>query len=139
MENTVLTLDQQQVDDACPHCGDMYAVLRGSAYEDGVPFALYLIALHGHDETNQRVAHLAVAIRASDGSKEAVAIALIGASDRMGFNFIDWDLSPWRGEQYLGTMIGREDALLSTQKSRFLHVAEHVVRDLPAVEEYLAP
>ena len=77
-------------------------------------------------------------MRAPDATKEAVAVALVGVEDRMGFQLMDWDLSAWQGEHYLGRMLSRQEALASPQKSTFLRIAEHVVRDLPQVEPYLA-
>ncbi|MEZ4322533.1 MAG: hypothetical protein R3F61_34015 [Myxococcota bacterium] len=133
----MLTLDQQNVRARCPECDVDYEVYRGSVYHEGTRSGLYLIALHGHDVEGRKMAHLAVAVRAPDGHAEAVALAVVGAESEMGFVFVDWEHSPWIHEHYLGQMLGREAALASPRQAWFLHVAEHVVRDLPGVEAYL--
>jgi hypothetical protein len=38
----------EQAEWECPDCRDSFVVVRGSAYDGSRPFAMYLIALHGH-------------------------------------------------------------------------------------------
>ena len=54
-----ITLDRQVVSERCSDCEVDFTVVRGSVYDAGQPFALYLIALHGHSPEGQ-LAHLAL-------------------------------------------------------------------------------
>lgn len=123
----------------CPECGVDFTVVRGSAYDAGRRFALYLIALHGHSPTG-RLGHLAVGVavdgREGERVRRAAAIDLSENDEQFGFTFVDWEQSPWRSEAYLGEMLGRAQVLADPLRGTFLHVAEHVARDLPEVREY---
>ncbi|MGQ0634250.1 MAG: hypothetical protein ACT4QC_06555 [Planctomycetaceae bacterium] len=133
-------MDQQIVVQHCDECAVDYTVIRGSIFDEGNPFGLYLIALHGHCSQG-KLGHLAIGVRAqadADDAKSAAAIQIIGMPDQSCFSFTDWDDSPWKDESYLGVMYGRESALASSLKPLFLHVAEHVVNDLPGVRDYFS-
>jgi len=109
--------------------------VRGSAYDDGRPFGLYLLGLHGHSPEGT-LAHLAVAILVpGHGAPQAAAILVTATSDQFQFCFTDWAQSPWAGEN-LGRPLDREAVLSSDLRSTFLHIAEHVVADLPECREY---
>lgn len=133
-----ITLDRQAITQHCPECNDEFTVVRGSVYDAGTPFGLYLVALHGHSPQG-RIAHLGVAVLDhSGGPPQAVAMDIIATPDQIGFTAIDWSNSPWRDEAYLGEMLDREQALASPSWSPFLRIAEHVVGDLPEVATYFA-
>jgi hypothetical protein len=132
-----ITLDRDTLEDTCHECESLFTVIRGSVYGDEQPFGLYLIALHGHSP-NSKVAHLAVAVQSTEHEEPQAAAIVIGATgDNYTFGFTDWATSPWAEESYLGKQLDRRSALESDCRSMFLHIAEHIVYDLPEFEEYL--
>jgi hypothetical protein len=133
-----ISLDRQKVSKHCLECDIDFDVIRGLVYDSNEPIGLYLIALHGHSAKGP-MGHLAIALRdpiAPDGPPVAVAMNVIGMEQQYGFELVDWDVSPWRDETYLGVMMDRVDALVSTHRQSFFHIAEHVVDDLPEVRGY---
>jgi hypothetical protein len=135
-----ITLDRQIVSQRCPECEVDFPVVRGSVYDDGEPFGLYFIVLHGHSPQG-RLGHLAVAILDRSGDRpqpRAVAMDVISLPEQFAFSVIDWASSPWQREAYLGEMLDREQVLASPHRPTFFHVAEHVLSDLPEVRAYFA-
>lgn len=133
-----ISLDQHLNEQVCPGCGVTFTVVRGSAYGDGEPIGLYLVALHGHSPSGQ-LGHLAVAIidqSSSEPKPIAVAMDVIWSPDRFGFSLVDWSQSPWKDELYFGRMLDRQSALGNIHRGLFLQIAEHVISDLPEVETY---
>jgi hypothetical protein len=142
MSNTraAITLDMQAASEHCPECNVKFPVIRGSVYDEGEPFGLYLIALHGHCPQG-RLAHLAIAVLDHSGTKQrpiAASIDVIAEPEQIGFSLIDWQSSPWRNEVYLGQMLSPEQVNASPHRATFFDIAEHVVQDLPDVRAYLA-
>jgi len=133
-----ITLDKQVVSNHCATCDVDFAVVRGSVYEEGQPFALYLIALHGHSEGP--LAYLAIAIKDPTSSSRPIAALMLVEStpEEIGFVLTEWESSPWREEGYLGQMLSPEEVRSSPYRAAFFRVAEHVVKDLPEVHEYLS-
>jgi hypothetical protein len=68
--------------------------------------------------------------------RHAAAILVTCTKERFGFCFVDWAQSPWAEEYYLGRQLDRGAALRSEFRCTFLHIAEHVVEDLPEAAEY---
>jgi hypothetical protein len=135
-----IMLDKQVVSQHCPECDVDFAVVRGSVYDRGQGFGLYLIALHGHSPQG-RLAHLAIAVldrSAGQPSPVAAAIDVIVLPEQLGFSLVEWEASPWRGERYLGFMLSPEQVRTGPHRETFFHIAEHVVRELPEVQAYLA-
>ena len=131
-----LTLDKQTVENECHECETPFRVVRGSVYQSGRRFGLYLLGLHGHSPEGM-LAHLAVSVRTPGHDvPRAAALHVSAASDQFRFCFVDWKQSPWAEETYLGKQLDREDALKSDCRETFLHIAEHLVRDLPEAGEY---
>jgi hypothetical protein len=133
-----ITLDRQTVTQACPDCGVLFSVVRGSVYHDGSPCGLYLIALHGHSPDG-RLAHLAVTLLDQaevEPRPRAVALDVFTMTGQFGFRFVPWSDSPWGGEAYLGELHDPTEARSSPYRGRFFEVAERVVEDLPEVRDY---
>jgi hypothetical protein len=133
-----LRLDQQIVRQHCSHCGRELVVCRGSAYEDGEGVALYLAGLHACD--GPPVAHLAVAVRRGyrdNPGPEAILLQVRQTEDGLAMRVTDAAESPWSGEQYLGRVLGRDEALESPLLETVFHIAGHVARDNAAVATYL--
>ena len=132
-----ITLDRQVVKQRCEACGVDVTVVRGSVFDGGRPAGLYMIALHGHSP-DKRLAHLAVALLGEDfGPPQAAAVDVIATPAQIGYAFVDWAESPWKGETYLGSMLDRSAVLGNPLKTTFLRAAGHIVRDVPEVEAYL--
>jgi hypothetical protein len=135
-----ITLDKQVVMQDCPECEVQFTVVRGSVYGDGEPIGLYLIGLHGHSPDGL-LGHLAIALldrSAAEPRAYAAAMTVIAMPDQFGFKLVDWVVSPWRGEAYLGEMLTPSEVRSSSHRETFFHVADHVVEDLPEVYEYFA-
>ena len=135
-----ITLDRQAVAEYCPECDADFTVVRGSVFDDGSPFGLYLIALHGHCPDGL-MAHLAIAVldrSVPQRFPEATAMRVISYSDRYGYVVVDWTESPFQHEAFLGKMLDREEALASQHRETFFHVAGHIVNDLPDARAYFA-
>ena len=133
-----ITIDHQDVSQTCDHCHKTFDVSRGSVYEDGEGFSIYLAGMH--ECHSGRSVHLAIAVR--EGYKEfqeTCAVAMQVRATETDFEMFVADVkdSPWRGESYLGRMMDREEALNSPLKETFFHIADHVVADNPKVHEYL--
>lgn len=134
------TLDKQVLSQRCPECDVEFVIVRGSVYDGGEAFGLYLIALHGHSPEG-RLAHLAIAVRDLTSAEllpVAAAIVVIVQPEESGFSLVEWEESPWRGEGYLGLLLTPDQVRASPHRDTFFHIAEHVVRELPEVQVYLA-
>lgn len=136
----VITLDKQVVSQRCPECDLEFTVVRGSAFGDGQPIGLYLIALHGHSPDG-RLGHLAIGLLESTVKKPqayAAAMQVIAMPHQFGFSLVEWQTSPWRNETYLGRMLSRSEVRASPHRETYFHIADHVVEDLPEVQSYFA-
>jgi hypothetical protein len=134
-----IRLDQQAFAHKCPGCGVSMEAVHGSVYDEDRPFAIYLVGLHGCD-TPEPLAQIAIAVldrEVAPPRKVAAALAVWPTDEQIEFSFRDWKLSPWQGETYLGEMLDRQDVLESAYRSLFLHIAEHLVTDLPRVSQHL--
>jgi hypothetical protein len=135
-----ITLDKQVLHQHCTECNVDFNVVRGSVYDDGQGFGLYLIGLHGHTPQG-RLGHLAIALldqQAGRPTPVAAAMHVIATPEHFGFALVDWEASPWREEAYLGKMLGSEQVRSSEHRTTFFHIAEHVIQDLPEVRAYFA-
>ena len=136
----MITLDRQVVSQHCDGCNVNFTVVRGSVFEEGKPFGLYLVALHGHSP-GSRLAHLALGLldRARpDLPPVAVAIEVLATPGEFRHSVVNWPESPWASEAYLGRMLDRSEALASPLKPLAFHIADHVLQDLPEVQSYFA-
>ena len=133
-------LDKQTVLNFCPECSANFTVVRGSAYDDGEGIGLYLIALHGHSPQS-KLAHLAIALKVqgtSTATAEAAAMDVVPSFNQIGFSLVNWDLSPWCNETYLGRMLSPGEVRESAKRDEFFHVASHVVKDVEEVVDYFS-
>jgi hypothetical protein len=99
-----------------------------------------LIALHGHSRQS-KLAHLAVALKdqgSSTPKADAAAMDVVSSSTDIGFSLVDWNLSPWNDETYLGRFLSPEEVRESMKRDGFFHVASHVVEDLEEVVNYFS-
>jgi hypothetical protein len=133
-----ITLDQQVIQRACEHCKQPFIVGRGSVYEDGKPISIYLAAMHDCNKNN--TVHLAIAIcKHHEGLGENTAVTLRANPSDTEFEMtlINPNESPWAAETYLGKMLDRQQALASPLLAAFFEIADHIVMEIPAVNEYL--
>ena len=89
-----LTIDCQLVTQTCECCGATYDVSQGSVYESGVPFGIYLAAMHGCKE---KLLFLAIAIVLNADTRETCAAALMSwpTETEIRMAFTDPEESPW--------------------------------------------
>ena len=135
-----ITLDRQVVSQHCPECDVDFTVVRGAVYDGGQGFGLYLIALHGYTPQDRPLGHLAIALLDPSGGQPvplAAAMEVVGMPEQFGFNLVEWESSPWRGEAYLGRMLSPAEVRAGPHRPTFFHIAEHVVDELPEVRAYL--
>jgi hypothetical protein len=138
-----LTLDRQLVNQTCDHCGRVFHVIRGHAYDNPTQapahvVGIYMVGLHTCN--GPKLAHLAIAVRAPEPaaeSRHAVALTAWASETDYEMAVVDGEASPWRGEAYLGRLMDREEALGSDAIRLVFHVADHVVADNPEVYQYL--
>jgi hypothetical protein len=133
-----ITIDHQNAEQKCDHCGETFEVTRGSAYDEGDEgFSIYLAGLHACD--SGKLAHMAIAIREGyEGFEDTCAVCLHVWVDESEFRMsvIDPDQSPWKNEAYLGRIMDREEALEHHFISTFFHIADHIVSENPQMKEY---
>ena len=133
-----LTIDHQDVEDRCSHCGETFVVSRGSVYADGEGASIYLAALH-HCH-GSRVAHVAIAVRAGYegvGEASAAVFQVRNGGENFEMSVTDPQDSPWHGTDYLGRILTRDEVLSSPLKHVFFHIADHVVVENPTINPYL--
>jgi hypothetical protein len=131
-------LDKQIIFDHCQECSVQYMVVRGSIFDSGKGIGLYLIALHGHS-SQTKLAHLAIALidrGSTEANADAVAMDVVPTSMEIGFSLVNWEISPWRRETYLGRMLSPDQVRESPRRDDFFHVASHVVQDAKEVADY---
>jgi hypothetical protein len=132
-----ITLDRQQTTESCEHCREPIAISRGSVYDDGHPSGLYPAGMHRCNV--EPVAIVALAPLPPGGAEpQAVHLHVRGTSEAVEMVFLDPGESPWRAHHYLGRMLTPAEARESPLRDRILHVAHHVVTDLPEVRAFLA-
>ena len=133
-----LSIDFQDTQDTCGHCGATYVVSRGSVYDSGEGASIYLAALHQCDSA--RVAHIAIAVRAGykDFSETCATAMLVRVGEHnFEFSTVNPEESPWNGLDYLGRFLRREEILESPAKEVFFHIADHVVLENPTIISFL--
>lgn len=134
-----ITIDQQVVSQVCDHCHETYDVSRGSVYDGGSGFSIYLAGMHKC--LSGRLAHLTIAVREGyQGFQETCAVAMQVWATETAFQMlvVDPKDSPWRGESYLGRMLDREEALNHPLIGTFFHIADHLVAGNVKLNEYLS-
>ena len=76
-----ISIDRQLATQRCDSSNAEYTVIRGSAYDNGQPFGLYLVGLHGHADEDGRLAHIAVAVLdETDGIPNGTALTQPGVA-----------------------------------------------------------
>jgi hypothetical protein len=130
------TIDRQAATDTCRHCGKVYSVSRGSVYDDGSPFALYIAGMHGCQ--GDPVVALAVAVKTSAGeTPSAITLQVQPSETEFQMRIVAPDNSPWKSHTYLGRMLTREEALASPLRETFFRIADIVVTENPEVNSFL--
>jgi hypothetical protein len=113
-----LTIDLQLTTDTCQHCGRVYQVSRGSVYENGSPFALYIAGMHGCE--GDPVVALAIAIASPEGETPSAVTLQVRPSDtQIEMQIVAPDSSPWQSHSYLGHMLTRDEVLSSSLREMF--------------------
>lgn len=134
-----LTIDYQDIQETCVHCGTSYTVSRGSVYDNGEGASIYLAALHQCEAG--RVAHVVISLRGGyEGVGETCAAVLQvrNGGENLEMSLTDPEYSPWNGVDYLGRILTRDEVLgSSTSKNMFFHIADHVVTQNPTINTYL--
>ena len=135
-----MTVDKQVVTQRCDACKTEFTVVRGSVFDNGKPFGLYVVALHGH-APDGRLAHLALGLLDRDHPDlpaDALAVQVLATEAEFRQSVVDWRDSPWASEKYLGRMLDRPAALASPLKPLAFHVVEHVLQEVPEIQAYFA-
>lgn len=133
-----ITLDRQVVSQSCEACDADFTVVRGGVYDSGDGCGLYLIALHGHSPDG-RLAHLAIAVLDRSGDEPvplAAVMQVTSTPEQYGFALVEWNTSPWHGEEYLGQRLSPAAVRASPHRGTFFHIADHIVDELPEIQTY---
>jgi hypothetical protein len=115
-------------------------VVRGSAYDGGHPFGLYLIAFYGQS-LDDKIAHSAVALldrTAAEPHPLAAAIVVPERRQQFDCQFVSWSESPWREEAYPGEMLEPDAARRNPHRDLICAVVDRVIEDLPDVQSYFS-
>ena len=125
----------------CHCCGRKSSVGHGFVYRNGDAHAVYY-AGWSTDHSEVRVS-LALAIGEWDDGSSAADRTNFGLEAREGdeeilFRVIEPEESPWSSTELLGDMLPREKALSASLLDEAFIVAEQVVRNHPAISDYLA-
>jgi hypothetical protein len=131
-----LTIDTQETNAKCSHCGRMYNISRGSVYEENKPMALYIAGMHGCQ--GDRIIALVIAHR-RDISEEAntITLRIIPTINKIEMTIIDPKSSPWYGESYLGIMLTREQATNCPIIDEYYTIADCIIENNDKVNQYL--
>jgi hypothetical protein len=136
----VITLDRQVSKHRCEACDLEFAVVCGSAFEDGHPFGSYLVGLHGHS-TEGPLVQVAIGLldrREPEAAPVAIALEASATARELRLTVVDWVQSAWAEETYLGRMLDRVDVVDSPLRPLVLQMADQVLRELPEVQSYFA-
>ena len=125
---------------SCHCCGRESNVGHGFVYKNGDAYAVYYAGWSA--EHPERRVSLALAIGEWSDDSSAADRTCFGLEAREGedeilFRVIEPVESPWSRTELLGEMLSREKALSDALLKEAFVVAEHVVRDHPAISEYL--
>jgi hypothetical protein len=139
---TIISLEvgENENQSQCHCCGRAGSTGHGFIYRDGSAYAIYYVAWSSaHPD---RGVSFAVAIGEWDEGTTAMDRTCAGIEAYEGqakifFRFIGPDASPWANTELLGPILDRQAALKHPLKSEFLRLCEMVVRNHPAVREFL--
>jgi hypothetical protein len=129
-----LSIEYELVEEVCPHCQQMYSVVRGPVYDNGEGVALYLAGLHRCADQNTVVTTVAWK---QDDVPQGFTFQAWANEGGYQMSFIDGDLSPWASHEYLGRMLSAEEARASELRHHVFHVADLVCCTIPEVVTFL--
>ncbi len=135
----MITFDREIATQRCDACNVDYTVVRGSIFDRGHPFGLYLATCHGHS-TPGRVAYLAIGVldrREPEAAPVAVALEVSAWSGELRQSVVEWAECPWVGAGYLGRRLDREDALAHVLRPVVSQLAGHLLSELAELKAYL--
>jgi hypothetical protein len=135
---TQITLDREIVRQTCSHCQTKFLICRGSVYDEGKPFAIYLAALHCCQPGS--LVNLVISIAKGNHSlKEntAVALNITPMESENQFRIVEPHDSPWISEKYLGRILRRKEAQASRLKYVYFHIADNIIEEIPEIKNYL--
>lgn len=124
----------------CDCCGAESATGHGFIYRDEIAYAVYFAGWsYGH---RQNGVSMAIAVGRWDDSSTVHDRVCFGVEAQEGekqilFRIIDPDESPWPQTELLGDMISRDEARISASRDDAISIAEQIVRNHPAVCEFL--
>ena len=134
---TGLTIDAQPASEYCRACKLEYPVSRGSAYENGTPFAIYLAGMHACEKGGSAI--IAVAFRSPGGEPPRAATVQVWAvNEEFQMSVLEPAQSPWLSHTYLGRMLSRAEALEPAFKSSLFRVADAIVHQNRQVRGFFA-
>lgn len=140
MHSYEIEVGENQNPSSCRCCGRESNVGHGFVYKNSDAYAVYYAGWSA--EHPERRVSLALAIGEWDDDSNAADRTCFGLEAREGddeilFRVIGPEESPWRSTDLLGEMLSREKALKDSLLKEVLVVAEVVVRNHPAIADYL--
>jgi len=122
----------------CPCCGGRTTRLTRFVYFDGDAHAAYY-AQFSNNHPQKWVSALIGLGEWGDASTPAKRVAFavrIRLADDLQVMLVDSVDCPWHGEDFLGKILDRRDALKHWWKKEVFHITDHIVADDPDVREY---
>jgi hypothetical protein len=129
-----LTIQSQRVQERCRHCGASVEVVRGPVFEGDAGVGLYLVGLHRCASGGSAVMTVSLL---DQPVPRAFTIQAWPLKDEIGMAFVDGELSPWYGEQYLGQFLTADDARLSPLRPWAFEAADLICETIPEVINFL--
>jgi hypothetical protein len=135
-----IELGEDQKIGRCHCCGTASETGHGFIYKNGTPYGVYYAGwAAGHKE---RGVTLAIALGEWDEGTTSQQRTCVGLEAYEGkseilFRFIEPDSSPWPDTELFGRMVSREEAVKHRLRPEVLAVAEMIVREHPAVRQFL--
>jgi len=135
--STALTIDAQSASEYCRTCKLEYPVSRGSAYENGTPFAIYVAGMHACEKGGSAI--IAIAFRGAAGeAPRAATVQVWAVEEQFQMSVPEPAQSPWLSHKYLGRMLSRTEALEPSLKASLFRVADAVVYQNRQVRGFFA-
>lgn len=131
--------DRSEDPQPCPCCGGRTTRLTRFVYSDGDAHAVYY-AQYSDNHPHKWVSALISLGKWSNGSspadRVAFAVRIRLAEGQVQVMLVDSAESPWHGEDFLGRILDRHEALKHRWKKEAFHITDHMVVDDPDIREY---
>ncbi|EMN80290.1 hypothetical protein [Leptospira interrogans] len=124
----------------CNCCGRESSIGHGFVYKDEIAYAVYYIGWANLHEEQKITFALAIGKwddTSTSKDRQCFGFEAREKDERILFRAIDPDESPWAHTELLGGMFSRTENLVHPLLNEVFIIAEEIIRNHPAVREYL--